>query len=113
MAEQKAKQVQALNLSDIDYRKAASRKALAEADYLDRGAKDKNLQLQAETLVQQRMEKWSSGPGKLAETISKGETAREEARVRKAIYQQLGLNPIMSSNTPAGGAKFIGFENPA
>jgi hypothetical protein len=110
LAEQKAKQVQALNLSDIDYRKAASRKALAEADYLDRGAKDKNLQLQAETLVQQRMEKWLSGPGKFAETISKGETAREEDRVRKAIYQQLGIQPTIAAGAPApaGGFSVVG-----
>ena len=110
LASQKAKQVQALNLSDIDYRKAASRKALAEADYLDRGAKDKNLQLQAETLVQQRMEKWLSGPGKFAETLSKGETAREEDRVRKAIYQQLGIAPTMAAGAPApaGGFSVVG-----
>jgi len=110
LAEQKAKQVQALNLSDIGYKQAASKKALAEADYLDRGAKDKNLQLQAETLVQQRMEKWLSGPGKFAETISKGETAREEDRVRKAIYQQLGITPTMAAGAPApaGGFSVVG-----
>jgi hypothetical protein len=110
LAEQKAKQVQALNLSDIGYKQAASKKALAEADYLDRGAKDKNLQLQAETLVQQRMEKWLSGPGKFAETISKGETAREEDRVRKAIYQQLGIQPtiVAGAPAPAGGFSVVG-----
>jgi len=106
-AEEKAK-------SESEFKKMQSKYYGSYADAIERGAKEKNAQLQAETLVQQHIEKWlSSGPGLIATTNDPNATAKEEARVRKSIYQQLGLNPIMSSNTPAGGAKFIGFENPA
>ena len=114
LAEQKAKQAQALNQAEMGYKKSQGRYYESYADAIERGAKEKNAQLQAETLVQQHIEKWlSSGPGLIATGQDPNATAKEEARVRKSIYQQLGLNPIMSSNTPAGGAKFIGFENPA
>jgi len=114
LAEQKAKQAQALNQAEMGFKKSQGRYYESYADAIERGAKEKNAQLQAETLVQQHIEKWlSSGPGLIATGQDPNATAKEEARVRKSIYQQLGLNPIMSSNTPAGGAKFIGFENPA
>jgi hypothetical protein len=114
LASQKAKQAQALNVSESELKKMQAKYYGSYADAIERGAKEKNAQLQAETLVQQHIEKWlSSGPGLIATGQDPNATAKEEARVRKSIYQQLGLNPIMSSNTPAGGAKFIGFENPA
>lgn len=106
-AEEKAK-------SESEFKKMQSRYYGSYADAIERGAKEKNEVLQAETLVQQHMEKWlSSGPGLIASSQDPNATAKEEARFRKSVYLQLGLSPIMSSNTPAGGAKFLGFENPA
>jgi len=114
LAEQKSRQAQAASVSDSELKKMQAKYYGSYADAIERGAKEKNEVLQAETLVQQHMEKWlSSSPGLIATTNDPNATAKEEARVRKALYLQLGLNPIMSSNTPAGGAKFLGFENPA
>jgi hypothetical protein len=113
-AEEKAKSERESKMSEAEYRKAMGKYYGSYANAIERGAKEKNEVLQAETLVQQHIEKWlSSGPGLLATANDPNATAKEEARFRKSVYLQLGLNPIMSSNTPAGGAKFLGFENPA
>ncbi len=102
LAEQKAKQAQAANLSDIELKKMQGKYYEAYADAIERGAKEKNLQLQAETLVQQRMEKWLSGPGKMAEALTPGSTIAEEERVRREIDRQLGITPTMATGAPAG-----------
>jgi hypothetical protein len=112
LAEQKARQAQNLNLSDIEYRKAVSRKALAEADFYERGAKDKNLSLEAEKLIAQRMKELPT----LIQAQLAGDPARltaVEANIRKEIYRQLGIESTMAAGAPTGGAKFLGFENPA
>jgi hypothetical protein len=112
LAEQKSKQAQAASLSDRDLKKAQAKYYDSYAAAIERGAKEKNDVLQAETLVQQHIEKWlSSSPGLIATAQDPNATAKEEARFRKSLYLQLGLNPIMSPNTPSGGAKFLGFEN--
>ena len=112
LAEQKSKQAQAASLSDRDLKKAQAKYYESYAAAIERGAKEKNDVLQAETLVQQHIEKWlSSSPGLIATAQDPNATAKEEARFRKSLYLQLGLNPIMSPNTPSGGAKFLGFEN--
>jgi hypothetical protein len=99
--------------SEAEFKKMQSKYYGSYANAIERGAKEKNEVLQAETLVQQHIEKWlSSSPGLIAIANDPNATAKEEARFRKSVYLQLGLNPIMSSNTPAGGAKFLGFENP-
>ena len=113
LAEQKAKQAQAAGLSDAELKKMQGKYYGAYAEAIERGAKEKDAQLQAETLVQQRMEKWLAGPGKMAEALTPGATAKEEDRVRRAIYQQLGIVPIMAAGASTGKAKFLGFENPA
>jgi hypothetical protein len=112
LAEQKSRQAQALNLSDIEYRKAASRKATAEADYLERFGKDKNLALEAEKLIAQKLKDL---PAFVQAEVAADPTrlAAIEKKVRQEIYLQLGLNPIMAAGAPTGGAKFLGFENPA
>jgi flagellum-specific peptidoglycan hydrolase FlgJ len=102
LAEQKSRQAQAASLSDSELKKMQAKYYGSYAEAIERGAKEKDSQLQAETLVQQRMEKWLSGPGKMAEALTPGATAKEEERVRRAIYQQLGLNPIMAAGAPAG-----------
>jgi len=95
--------------SEAEYRRAMGIEAGAKAKQaeamtaaIERGAKEKNLQLQAETLVQQRMEKWLSGPGKLEERLTPGATVAEENRVRREIYRQLGIEPTMAPGAPAG-----------
>jgi hypothetical protein len=112
LASQKSKQAQALNLSEIGYKQAATKKATAEADYLDRFGKDKNLSLEAEKLVAQRMKELPA----LIQAQLAGDPARltaVEANIRKEIYRQLGIESTMAAGAPRGGAKFIGFENPA
>ena len=112
LAEQKSKQAQAASLPDRELKKAQAKYYGSYADAIERGAKEKNDVLQAETLVQQHIEKWlSSSPGLIATAQDPNATAKEEARFRKSLYLQLGLNPIMSPNAPSGGAKFLGFEN--
>jgi hypothetical protein len=102
LAEQKSRQAQAASLSDSELKKMQAKYYGSYAEAIERGAKEKDSQLQAETLVQQRMEKWLAGPGKMAEALTPGATAKEEERVRRAIYQQLGLNPIMAAGAPVG-----------
>jgi hypothetical protein len=114
LAERKYRQAQATSVFDNELKKMQAKYYGSYANAIDRGAKEKNEVMQAETLVQQHIEKWlSSSPGLIATSQDPNATAKEEARFRKSLYLQLGLNPIMSSNTPAGGAKFLGFENPA
>lgn len=75
------------------YYGAKGSEAKALADLYNRGAKDRNMQFEAEKLVQQHMEKWLAGPGKLASLQDKNAGATETSRIRQEIYQQLGLTP--------------------
>jgi hypothetical protein len=63
------------------------------ADAVERGAKEKNLELEAEKMVMSHMDKWNTGPGKIASLQDKNASAMEETRARQAIYRQLGLTP--------------------
>jgi hypothetical protein len=80
----------------------------------NRGAKDRNMQLEAEKLVQKGMEDWSkSTAGKLGGIQNPQAAQLEEARLRRIYYQQLGLplTPLQSdTNVPTSGAgfKFLG-----
>jgi len=112
-AEEKAKSERESKMSEAEYRKAVAGQARAETAAIERGAKEKNMQLEAEKLVQQHMEKWNTGVGKFATMSDKSAPLAEELRVRQEIYRQLGIKPIMAAGAPTGGAKFIGFENPA
>ena len=110
LAEQKSRQAQAASVSESELKKMQAKYYGSFADAIERGAKEKDSLLEAEKLVQQRMEKWSTGPGKLAEAFTPGATAREEDRVRKAIYQQLGIQPTIAAGAPAlaGGFSVVG-----
>jgi len=112
-AEEKAKSERENRMSEAEYRKAAAGRAIAETAAIERGAKEKNMQLEAEKLVQQHMEKWNTGVGKYATMSDKSAPLAEELRIRQEIYRQLGIKPIMAAGAPTGGAKFLGFENPA
>jgi len=109
LAEQKARQSQALNLSDIEYRKAMGRYYESQAAATDRGAKEKNLNLEAEKLIAQRMKELSP----LMQAQLAGDPARlaaVEANIRKEIYRQLGIESTMAAGTPApaGGFSVVG-----
>ena len=86
------------------YYGAKSAEVKALADLYNRGAKDRNMQLEAEKLVQQHMEKWATGPGKLASLQDKTAGAAEEDRVRQAIYRQLGITPATMGAQPGPSA---------
>jgi hypothetical protein len=86
-------------------------KRTAEADYLERFGKDKNLALEAEKLIAQKLKDL---PAFVQAEVAADPTRLEaiEKKVRQEIYLQLGLNPIMAAGAPTGVAKFLGFENP-
>ena len=94
------------------YYGSKGKEASALADLYNRGAKDRNMQLEAEKLVQKGMEDWTkSMAGKMGAIRDPQAAKTEEARIRSIIYQQLGINPIQSdTNVPTSGAgfKFLG-----
>jgi len=109
LAEQKSRQAQALNLSEIGYRQAATKKATAEAGYLDRFGKDKNLSLEAEKLIAQRMKELPT----LMQAQLAGDPTRlaaVEKNIRQEIYRQLGIESTMAAGAPAlaGGFSVVG-----
>jgi len=112
-AEEKAKSEREAKMSEAEYRKAMGKYYEANAASIERGAKEKNMQLEAEKLVQQHMARWSTGIGKFATMSDKSAPVAEELRARQAIYRELGITPTMAAGAPRGGAKFLGFENPA
>jgi hypothetical protein len=97
--------------ADAAAKKGEARYYSAYADAMERGAKEKNMSLEAEKLVQQHMEKWGASPvGQLAGLKDASAAQAEEARVRNAIYQQLGISPTMGA-APApstSGFKLLG-----
>jgi hypothetical protein len=109
-AEEKAKSERENRMSEAEYRKAVAGRAIAETAAIERGAKEKNMQLEAEKLVQQHMEKWNTGVGKYATMSDKSAPLAEELRIRQEIYRQLGIKPIMAAGTPApaGGYSVVG-----
>ena len=80
------------------------------ADAIERGAKEKNLELEAEKKIGDRMEAWDK-TNKVANMQNPAARLQEEARIRQQIYASLGIKPIMSTQAaPAasGGFKFLG-----
>jgi lysozyme family protein len=76
------------------------------ADAIERGAKEKNEQLQAEQLVQKHMESWEKN-NKIASIQDPMARLQEENRARQQIYANLGLKPIMAGQaSPAGAGDF-------
>jgi hypothetical protein len=97
------------------YYGARGAEAQATADLYNRGAKDRNMQLEAEKLVQKGMEDWAkSTAGKLGGINNPQAAQMEESRLRRTYYQQLGLPlvPLQSdTNVPqagGGGFKLLG-----
>lgn len=91
---------------EAEYRKAQTRRASAEADYLERGAKEKNMAFEAEKQVTDYMEKWDRN-NKFISMQDPTARAREEKRIREQLYASAGLKPIMAAQAaPAGAGDF-------
>ena len=108
-AEEKAKSEREAKMSEAEYRKAMGKYYEANAASIERGAKEKNLELEAEKLIAQEIskDKFLNMPGQEAAR------AAREREMRATIYRNLGIKPTMAAGAPTGGAKFLGFENPA
>jgi hypothetical protein len=92
--------------SEKAYREAQTRYTSAYADAIERGAKEKNEQYQAEKLVQDAMSNWDKN-NKITAIQDPMARMREEERIRQQIYANLGLKPIMGAQAaPAGGGDF-------
>lgn len=92
--------------TDKAYKEAQTRQVGAYADYLERGAKEKNMAFEAEKEVNDYMEKWDKNNKILA---LQDPTARvlEEQRIRQQIYASAGVKPIMAQQAaPAGVGDF-------
>jgi hypothetical protein len=105
IAAQKAKQTEAGGLADIEYKQAATKKALAEADFVASGAKEKNLALQAEQLIAQKVKDLP-----VTSRMDATQLALAENRIRQSVYQQLGIPLTMLAGAPAptGGFSVVG-----
>jgi hypothetical protein len=105
IAAQKAKQTEAGGLADIEYKQAATKKAVAEADFIASGAKEKNLALQAEQLIAQKVKDLP-----VTSRMDATQLALAENRIRQSVYQQLGipLTMLTGAPAPAGGFSVVG-----
>lgn len=111
-AEAKALSERESRMSEAEYRKAMGKYYDANTASIARGAKEKNLNLEAEKLIAQRLKDLP----KLTQVQLATDPTRAaavEANIRQEIYRQLGIESTMTTNAPIGGAKFLGFENPA
>jgi hypothetical protein len=114
---EKLERDQAMIDAELGYKKAKTKEAEAQASYIERGSKEKKLELEAEKMIQNHMSDWmKSMEGKMGALGAEGPLAkqREEDRVRTAIYASLGITPIMRSQSAApsggGGFKFLGVQ---
>jgi hypothetical protein len=89
-----------------ELQKAQAKYYGAYAGAIERGAKEKNEQYQAEQLVQKHMESWEKN-NKIASIQDPMARLQEENRARQQIYANLGLKPIMAGQAaPAGAGDF-------
>jgi hypothetical protein len=90
--------------AELGYKKAKAKEAEANAALVERGGKEKNLELQAETLILDNLGKWEkSMAGQMAIMNDPKAKAREESRLRTAIYASLGLKNIMPTTSASSG----------
>jgi hypothetical protein len=100
--------------AELGYTKAKTKESEATAALIERGGKEKKLELQAEQLIFDNLSKWEkSMAGSMASLNDPMAKAREEDRLRTAIYASLGITPIIrpQSAAPSGGGgvfKFLG-----
>ena len=77
----------------------------AYAGAIERGSKEKNLELEAEKMVLDNLGKWEkSMAGQMASMNDPKAKQREEERLRTAIYASLGIKPIMTGQTASSAA---------
>ena len=89
---------------ELDYLKARTKEAEAQAALIERGGREKKLELQAEQLIYDNLSKWEkSTAGGLASINDPRAKQREEDRLRTAIYASLGITPIMRSTSASSG----------
>jgi hypothetical protein len=76
----------------------------AYAGALERGSKEKNLELEAEKMVQDNLGKWEKTmAGQMASMNDPTAKAREENRLRTAIYASLGIKNTMPTTSASSG----------
>ena len=92
--------------AELGYVKAKTKESEANASYIERGGKEKKMELEAEKMIQNHMADWAkSMEGKMGALGAEGTMARqrEEDRVRTAIYASLGLKNIMPTTSASSG----------
>jgi hypothetical protein len=92
--------------AELGYTKAKTKESEATAALIERGGKEKKMELEAEKMIQNHMADWAkSMEGKMGALGAEGSLARqrEEDRVRTAIYASLGLKNIMPSTSASSG----------
>jgi hypothetical protein len=92
--------------SEAEFKKKQGKYYEAYGEAIERGAKEKNEQLEAEKLVRQYMGDWERN-NKIAVLQDPTSRLQEENRIRQQIYASLGLTPIMAGQSaPAGAGDF-------
>jgi hypothetical protein len=90
--------------TELGYKKAKTKEAEASAALIERGGKEKNLELQAEQMIYDNLGKWEkTTAGQMALMNDPTAKAREESRLRTAIYASLGLKNIMPTTSASSG----------
>lgn len=111
-AEEKAKSERESKMSEAEYRKAMGKYYGAYGEAIDRGAKEKNNVGLAEKSALDAMDIWAKN-NKVAIMQSPGLYDQKLKEYRMEAYRNYGIEPTMTAGAPTGGAKFLGFENPA
>ena len=94
--------------AELGYKKAKTKEAEAAASLIERGGKEKKMEVEAERLIKDHMSDWlKSNEGKFAGVGADAAAARkrEEDRVRTAIYARFGISPIMSPTSASSGVR--------
>jgi len=111
-AEEKAKSEREAKMSEAEYRKAIAGQARAETAAIERGSKEKNNVALAEKAAQDAVDTWAKN-NKMALLQSPDLYEQIRNKYRMEAYRSFGITPTMAAGAPTGGAKFLGFENPA
>jgi hypothetical protein len=101
---EKIEREQTKSEAELGYVKARTKESEANAALIERGGKEKKLELQAEQMIYDNLSKWEkSTAGGLASINDPRAKQREEDRLRTAIYASLGITPIMRSTSASSG----------
>jgi hypothetical protein len=110
---EKIEREQTKSEAELGYTKAKTKESEATSALIERGGREKKLELQAEQMIYDNLSKWEkSTAGSMASLNDPRAKQREEDRLRTAIYASLGITPIMRPQSAApsggGGFKFLG-----